>query len=97
MRMFIVYHGAFDNGYFLVEDPSQEDLVVLQQWHEACSDDYSGDEDEYDSRLEAADDLISGSWERFRVGTGSNPSMLANIDQVRFYGIYDEDGDDPAA
>jgi hypothetical protein len=90
MRVFIVYVGTFATSYYLVTDPHPEDLQVLRRWHEMLNDEnVTMDDDEYDAIINAADTLIE-NWSIYEVGKGDNPSMLADIDQVRFYGTGED-------
>ena len=89
-RVLIFYPGAFMDGHYLVTDPHPEDLAVLQRWHEVCTDQYDWEDDEeHDAIIRAADRLIENWDSLYKVGTGDNPSMIDNVDQVRFYGLGD--------
>ena len=86
MSVFIVYTTMYwEARYYLVKDPRQEDLDVLQRYHEVPEMFCKDDSVTYQEALDDARCLVT-SWEKYRVGRRDNPPVLTTIDEVHFYG-----------
>jgi hypothetical protein len=90
-KMLIVFYDSRVgiHQHFLIEQPMELELDVLDRYHAVVTDCYDWeDDDEYDAIINAANNLIE-SWEKYAVGEGDNMAPINDVDQVRFYGVND--------